>query len=403
LVNGLTMLAALGAESAGIFGLDSGIGITVSEAVERAQEAAAIAREIGWRAGEAYALIELSMCTGVLGDGATAMSAARDALAILAEIDHRQLAAAGEGAIGLAYGGLLAFSAADRHLQAARSLAIEVGSAYLDKHLTVFHAWIICQEGDVERAATVLDGAFGIDTTSHPMLDRLAWLVRAEIALARGAADLALSISDRLADGRPEGHSPALGLLRGRALTALNRATEAVAELRVAKAAAQRQQARTLLWRISLASGFALQQCGQPREASAEWDAARSLIDDLTAALPEKADPDLSGASPRDSFARQANALVPPARRATQLRQAKLAHDGLTARERQIAAMIGRGHSNRSIAEALVVSERTVETHVTNILAKLNAVSRTQIAAWAIGKGLAEPTPQRSVPAASAT
>ena len=49
---------------------------------------------------------------------------------------------------------------------------------------------------------------------------------------------------------------------------------------------------------------------------------------------------------------------------------------------------IARGQSSREIADALVISERTVETHISNILAKLGYSARTQIAAWAAEKGL---------------
>ena len=57
-------------------------------------------------------------------------------------------------------------------------------------------------------------------------------------------------------------------------------------------------------------------------------------------------------------------------------------------RERTIAVRIARGQSSREIADALVISERTVETHIGNILAKLGYNARTQIAAWAAEKGL---------------
>ena len=53
-----------------------------------------------------------------------------------------------------------------------------------------------------------------------------------------------------------------------------------------------------------------------------------------------------------------------------------------------MAALIAQGRSNREIAGTLVVSERTVESHVTNILAKLGFDSRTQIAVWAADNGL---------------
>ena len=67
---------------------------------------------------------------------------------------------------------------------------------------------------------------------------------------------------------------------------------------------------------------------------------------------------------------------------------ATIAFGGLTQREREIAGLIAGGSSNAGIAKQLVVSERTVETHVTNILAKLGFSSRSQIAAWAVENSL---------------
>jgi DNA-binding NarL/FixJ family response regulator len=62
--------------------------------------------------------------------------------------------------------------------------------------------------------------------------------------------------------------------------------------------------------------------------------------------------------------------------------------DPLTAREREVAALIARGLMNRQIGAELVITERTVETHVANILSKLGLTSRTQIATWAVAQGL---------------
>ncbi|NKQ58692.1 ATPase [Amycolatopsis sp. K13G38] len=55
---------------------------------------------------------------------------------------------------------------------------------------------------------------------------------------------------------------------------------------------------------------------------------------------------------------------------------------GLTRREREIAELVAEGLSNRAIATRLVIAQRTAETHVENILAKLGFTSRAQIAAW---------------------
>jgi adenylate cyclase len=63
----------------------------------------------------------------------------------------------------------------------------------------------------------------------------------------------------------------------------------------------------------------------------------------------------------------------------------------LTAREREVAALVARGLTNRQIAEELVIGERTVAAHIEHILTKLDFASRTQVGVWAAEHGLLEP------------
>jgi DNA-binding NarL/FixJ family response regulator len=63
----------------------------------------------------------------------------------------------------------------------------------------------------------------------------------------------------------------------------------------------------------------------------------------------------------------------------------------LTAREREVLAGLGRGLSNRQLAAELYVSEKTVKTHVSSVLAKLRLTDRTQAALFAVRTGLADP------------
>lgn len=73
---------------------------------------------------------------------------------------------------------------------------------------------------------------------------------------------------------------------------------------------------------------------------------------------------------------------------ATQKAQKEL--EALTPREREVAALIAQARSNEEIAEQLVVSKRTVESHIANIRSKLGFTNRAQIVRWAIETGLVQ-------------
>ncbi len=64
--------------------------------------------------------------------------------------------------------------------------------------------------------------------------------------------------------------------------------------------------------------------------------------------------------------------------------------DDLTAREREVLALVARGLNNQEIASAMTISEKTVKTHVSSILSKLDVQDRTQAAIWAIKHGLGD-------------
>jgi DNA-binding NarL/FixJ family response regulator len=63
----------------------------------------------------------------------------------------------------------------------------------------------------------------------------------------------------------------------------------------------------------------------------------------------------------------------------------------LTAREREVLVAVAEGRSNREISRILSIGERTVQTHLSNVLSKLELTSRTQAALWAVREGLVGP------------
>jgi DNA-binding CsgD family transcriptional regulator len=70
-----------------------------------------------------------------------------------------------------------------------------------------------------------------------------------------------------------------------------------------------------------------------------------------------------------------------------------------TRREREVVALLLSGRSNRQIADALAIGERTAEAHVANILGKLGLNSRARVVVWAAAHGLTvdQPSPLAGV------
>lgn len=70
----------------------------------------------------------------------------------------------------------------------------------------------------------------------------------------------------------------------------------------------------------------------------------------------------------------------------------------LTERELQVLLLIAQGRANKQIARDLHIGDKTVKTHVSNILAKLGVESRTQAALHAVGLGLVSPAEMGKIP-----
>ena len=83
--------------------------------------------------------------------------------------------------------------------------------------------------------------------------------------------------------------------------------------------------------------------------------------------------------------------LVHAVRMAAGDQQRRRDYDGLTARERDVARLVVLGHTSREIAERLVLSVRTVETHRARIQHRLRLRSRAELVRWALERGLLAP------------
>ncbi len=200
----------------------------------------------------------------------------------------------------------------------------------------LFACRLYCEEGDQSAAQGIISDLRGVE--AQPQL--------AKATVSSAEAWLAVA-EDRLDDAiRLWGQSVS-------AFDGLGRPVEA-------------SRARLELGRTLLARGGD----GDRNEAKEHLLAIRSLFADV--ALPE---------------AEQAEGLL---RRHRLVVTRAAGEDGpLTAREREIVALVAQGMTNRAIATELTLSTRTVDNHVSRILNKLQLASRAQIAAYAMEHGLA--------------
>jgi DNA-binding CsgD family transcriptional regulator len=355
-----------------------------AESLQQGELALKIADEIGQRPDEAYALIHMAMCLSPRGEYAHALEVAQRGLAIAEEIEHRQWVTAGHQALGALYLDLLALSEAQHHLEQALALAQEIGSRFRTRTVSGLLALVSLAQHDVMRAESLLTAALGPDDPAQTIGQRIVWYARAELALARNDPHLALHITDQLLTSAvglsSESSIPGLSKLRGEVLTKLKQGAEAETILQQARVAALKHGLRPLLWRIAIDLGKLYQAELRDEEAAFAFATAQELIEELAASIPDM--------SLRDHFLHKASGLIPRQEPLSPRRAAKKAFGGLTEREREVAALIAQGKSNREIAEILVVNYRTIEKHIENILSKLGFASRAQIAVWAAERGL---------------
>jgi len=252
-----------------------------------------------------------------------------------------------------------------------------VGSIYWPAELARF-------QGDYGRAMALIEEGLALvrergDTWSiafgQAVLGRLAWLqqdlVRAT-ALQQESLILRRDLEDRL------------GIticLEGLAWVANAQGRSMPAARLFGASEALRERIGAAPWPLWLAEherNVAATRTSLGEEAyAAAWAAGRALSVD--AAITEA----LGAGEPAPTSA-------PPPEPASAAPAANL----LSPREREVAALIALGRTNREIAERLVISEWTADTHVRHILTKLDVRSRAQVAVWATEQGLVAVDPR---------
>jgi DNA-binding CsgD family transcriptional regulator len=383
---GLASCLGVLAPCGGSFQTDAGVtaAIPLDECVQHAERAISLAQEIGWRPGEAFAQHGCALVHTAAGHYDRAFAVLAGCISLSEEIGHRQWATAGKCDLGALYLELLDVRRARQYLERAIADARGIGSRVWVLTVSAPLATACLLEGDLEAAQTVLDGAILPDVEASCQGVRNCRLALAHLQLARENAAEALRIADDLIATDPhltaEREAPCLARLRGEALAKLGRLEEAEVALRAAVDGADELGRPGHSWRARVALGRVLRMQRRHAEGDAVFADARETIGALAASVPDQA--------VRQTFLSNTRALLPRPRQPTARQAAAQAYGGLTEREREVAALIARGLSNRAIAERLIVSEPTVATHVSHVLAKLGVRSRAQVATWALEVGL---------------
>ncbi len=355
-------------------------------------EALHLARELEWAAGEAFVEFFYGGILASFGQLGAGLAHGQLGLRLATEINHQQWIAGAHDALARISLALLAPDQALAHAHVGLEAARELGSAIWIAEFIAVQIQAYAALGQPKLAEAALQEVRSWAKDPRQAMERSLLLAWAELALAQHQPELALQRCEQLLTtapqraGETEAHViPRLWKCQGEALSALGRAEESIQFLGEARRGARLQEYLPLLWQIERSLGWAYQRQRRLEEAQQAFASARQGIALLSESIEDPAQ--------RLHFEQTAYATLPQ-EKPVSLRQATSnQYGGLTEREREVAALVGQGQSNAEIAELLVISKRTVETYVSNVLSKVGLTSRSQIALWARDKGLVPPRP----------
>jgi hypothetical protein len=280
--------------------------VSGAEGVDLAGRALKIARDIGWRAGEAYFLEVLAGCLGPTGRFGEAIAAATDSLRIAEQIGHRQWWVAAHFILGCITLDMLDGVAARSWLEQGLDAAREIGSRHWQRMIAGELALAHLALGDSKAAEFALAAELAPGTAMDTAGRRLCWLARAELALASGDAAAALDITGRLqaSAAGPESSTapqsvPRVALVRAKAQIAAGRPAEAATTLVEARRVSKENGDLSTCWRLESVLAEAQTHLGEHDLARSVAAAAADLAAHIAESIP-------AGAQ-RDEFLRLAH------------------------------------------------------------------------------------------------
>ena len=325
----------------------------IAPALKLLADSLAIWRTLGQYSGVADALREIGYLRTIEGDRAGAHAALDEADAAATAAGDRRVMAKVEQTRGILRHLEGDLEDARRRFEASLTIGRDLGDRVV---IAMSHdnlGDVALARGDLGAARAHYRDAVDAARKGGDRR-RLAFTLRcvAGLAVAEGAADVGLRIA-----------------------SAATRECE-VLGFAVARPFAEQQERHLGAARRALGAAGALAATEAGRALSLEQAAA-----ELAAWLAADPAPTAERERPGDTDVPPTSTLARPPRAARP--------GGLTEREVEVARLVAEGRTNRQIAEALVISERTVAKHLDHVFAKLGVSSRTAVAAFALRHGLA--------------
>lgn len=259
-----------------------------------AAEALADAREIGWRAGEAFALLTIALTAGVRGEFRMALEHAEQGRALAERIGHRQWLAGSLYTLGHLRLELLDYAGAEPLLRSANELAASIGSEYWTWSSASTLSALLRERGDPAAAEPELRCAANPVIKPRSLAERRCWLHRAWLYVATGQPDAALGIVADLQActvlGAPSEDVPELAFVQAAALRLSGSLDAAQRELDAARAGAVALGYRPLERKLELEQARLATQAGDPAAAERAIARARAILDELADELDDAAD-----------------------------------------------------------------------------------------------------------------
>jgi tetratricopeptide (TPR) repeat protein len=271
-----------------------------------AEEALAVAHEIGWEAGEVFAEFTLALAAGIRGDYAHALEYAERAQELANRIGHRQWTVAAHVAQGTVMFDVFNMDEARQHLETALAQARQMGSDNWINFTAAALAELYLATDELDHARQLLESFASDDNPPHTVARRGRLFQQAALELAAGNADGSLSLVELLMRDAPDHDRatviPHLALLRAQALARLGRYRDAERDLLSARARALELGYRQVAWRIDLTLADLYREQGDRAGSDRALGRAKIASDELASALPD--------GELRDRFQRAAGELL---------------------------------------------------------------------------------------------